>query len=48
MCNNEDKKEHNLEEHDSSADFSNVIKLKAKLSGSSYRENFSQLDISWD
>jgi hypothetical protein len=33
MCNSEDKKEQNLEEHDDSAEFDNVIKLKAKLSG---------------
>jgi hypothetical protein len=33
MCNNEDKKEQKLEEHNSSADFDNAIKLKAKLSG---------------
>lgn len=33
MCSSEDKKEQELEEHNSSADFDNVIKLRAKLSG---------------
>jgi hypothetical protein len=33
MSNHEDKKEQKMEEHDSSAEFDNVIKLKAKLSG---------------
>jgi hypothetical protein len=34
MSNHEDKKEQKMEEHDSSAEFDNVIELKAKLSGS--------------